>query len=157
MPKVVMTAGMMFTDADGRVLLVDQAYREDGIWSWPGGGAEANEPPAHAERREVAEELGLGVEPGVLLTVNWNHATDMPPMINFLFDGGTLSGGQIAAIVLDDELRVFAFFDPEEAAKLLSGPGKGELVAALIAKAHGSGVRLVDGRPRPVADAGGGR
>ena len=147
LPKVVTAATMLFTDTAGRVLLVDQTYRDDGIWSWPGGGGELNEPPRQTARREILEELGLVIEPGAMLTVNWNRATDHPPLINYLYDGGTLTDEQIAAITHDDEIAGYAFLDPADAARRLSVSAQGELTAALAAKEQGTcAVELEDGQ-----------
>lgn len=55
--------------SSGRVLLVDPIYKPD--WDLPGGMAEANEPPADAVRRELREELGLDLQVGDLLCVDW--------------------------------------------------------------------------------------
>jgi len=140
MPKVVTAATMLLTDDAGRVLLVDQAYRDDGIWSWPGGGGEENEPPRQTARGEIAEELGLDIEPGALLTVNWNTATDRPPLINYLYDGGTLGADEIATITLQEqEIAGFAFFTLDDALGLLSEAAQGELKAALAARQNGTG------------------
>ncbi|OLE21297.1 MAG: hypothetical protein AUG49_22420 [Catenulispora sp. 13_1_20CM_3_70_7] len=139
-PRVVQTAAMLFTDDAGRVLLVHQAYRADGLWSWPGGGCEDDERPRDAARRETREEIGLHVDPGQLLTVCSNSAAGRLPVTNFLFDGGTLTTAQIAAITpADGEVDRYGFFTPEQAVPLLSVRGRGELGAALQARARGTG------------------
>jgi ADP-ribose pyrophosphatase YjhB (NUDIX family) len=49
-------------DAEGRVLIVEHAYRTDFPWGLPGGWVEPGEDPAHAVARELREELNLEVE-----------------------------------------------------------------------------------------------
>ncbi|HWG65189.1 MAG TPA: NUDIX domain-containing protein, partial [Streptosporangiaceae bacterium] len=74
----------------GRILLVDPTYKPD--WDLPGGMAEANEPPADAVRRELREELGLGIQVGDLLCVDWvSPHGPWDDLLNFIFDGGTLT------------------------------------------------------------------
>ena len=63
------SADAIVRDSSGRILLVDPTYKPD--WDLPGGMAEANEPPADALRRELREELGLGIKAGDLLCVDW--------------------------------------------------------------------------------------
>jgi hypothetical protein len=63
------SADVILRDGQGRILLVDPAYKPD--WDLPGGIAKANEPPADAARRELREELGLEVRVGSLLCVDW--------------------------------------------------------------------------------------
>jgi 8-oxo-dGTP diphosphatase len=135
-PRVLASAAMLITDAAGRVLLVDQSYRHDGLWNWPGGGADDDEPFHYTARREVAEELGLDIEPGPLLVVDRVPATDRPPMTVYLFDGGTLTDEQIAAITLaDGEITDVGFFTPDEAAARLPDHGRRRLRNALAARA----------------------
>lgn len=76
---------------DERLLLVNPNYKLD--WDLP-----ANGPPIDAAARELREELGLRVEIGALLCVDW-----IPPhgpwddTLVFVFDGGTLPPGEIEA------------------------------------------------------------
>jgi 8-oxo-dGTP diphosphatase len=60
--KVIRIAAALLIGADGRTLLVRK--RGTQAFMQPGGKIEAGEPPALAMARELAEELGLMVEPG---------------------------------------------------------------------------------------------
>ncbi|RJQ79447.1 NUDIX hydrolase [Pseudonocardiaceae bacterium YIM PH 21723] len=59
LPAVVPSAGVLFFDAQDRVLLLRTSYKDN--WEIPGGVIEGDrgETPLDAARREVAEELGL--------------------------------------------------------------------------------------------------
>jgi ADP-ribose pyrophosphatase YjhB (NUDIX family) len=52
-----------------RVLMVQQARREETYWLVPGGGVEFGESLSEALRREVLEELGLRVAVGGLVAI----------------------------------------------------------------------------------------
>ena len=88
---VYLSASMLITDQEDRILLVKPNYRPD--WGIPGGIVEADEAPDVCAVREIAEELGLDIPAGDLLVVNWMAAAgDRPQAImNFIFDGGVLS------------------------------------------------------------------
>jgi 8-oxo-dGTP diphosphatase len=121
LPTKVVAAGMLFRSRDGRVLLVQPTYKP--TWEIPGGVVEENEPPAAAAAREVAEELGLAVRPGALLVVDHSPARPDRPvdLIAFVFDGGTLTQEQLAAVVLQEsEIASFRFVTLPEAEALLS-------------------------------------
>lgn len=66
--KRVIAQGLL-RDADNRVLLCELVYKRD--WDLPGGVVERGESPRDCLRREVHEELGIDVEVGDLLTVDW--------------------------------------------------------------------------------------
>jgi 8-oxo-dGTP pyrophosphatase MutT (NUDIX family) len=88
-------------DSGGRVLLVHPIYKD--TWDIPGGYVERGESPAAACRREVAEELGLDVEPRALLSVDWAPNGGEGDKLLFVFDCGPL----------DDRERDIAL-DPSE-------------------------------------------
>lgn len=53
---------------DGRILLVRRVKEpEAGAWGLPGGKIDLFERAAEATRREIAEEIGIGIEPTELL------------------------------------------------------------------------------------------
>ncbi|MFI9559100.1 NUDIX domain-containing protein [Nonomuraea endophytica] len=108
-------ADVLIRDERGRVLLVDPRYKPD--WDLPGGMAEANESPAAAARREIKEELGLDLQIGRLLVVDW-----VPPhgpwddSLMFIFDGGTITK---LLRPIDDEVDEVQFVTESEARDLL--------------------------------------
>ncbi|MFI0899229.1 NUDIX domain-containing protein [Streptomyces sp. NPDC020983] len=150
LPRILAGANMLFRSADGRVLLVEPNYRE--AWTLPGGTIEsdANETPRQAARRESVEEIGLDVEPGALLAMGWTTAGPVrPPSVTFLFDGGVLTGEQLASIRLQEsELDSWKLVDPADVHHYLTPNTAGAVRAAVEALASGRGpVELVDGRP----------
>lgn len=109
LPRKRMAATVLFTDKKGRFLVCDPAYKQ--VLDLPGGAVERNESPLAAAVREVKEELGLVVELRRLVAVDF-----VPPMqgrteaLVFIFDGGTLTDEQTAAIILDKtELRAWSW------------------------------------------------
>lgn len=105
------SADVIIRDPRGHILLVDPRYKPD--WDLPGGMAEANEPPAEAARRELREELGLSLQVGNLLCVDWvSPHGPWDDLVNFIFDGGVLDDQAISGLrITDDELRACEFCD----------------------------------------------
>ncbi|MGW7314595.1 NUDIX domain-containing protein [Streptomyces sp. NPDC054865] len=97
-------ACLYFTDAAGRPvqLRAVHAYEE---WQWPGGNMDPGETPWQCAVRECLEETGIVFDgPTRLLGTHFiGHQGEAWPAnhIGFVFDGGTLTDEQIAAIVLD--------------------------------------------------------
>lgn len=103
LPRVLAAAAALFRDAEGNVLLVEPNYREG--WGLPGGTVESDdgESPRQGARRETAEEIGLDVELGRLLAVDWVRGPGRPPLVAYLYDGGVLGDGDFDAIRLQEE------------------------------------------------------
>jgi 8-oxo-dGTP diphosphatase len=118
-PRKRVAADALIRDEQGRILLVDPKYKPD--WDLPGGMAEANEPPHEAAQRELREELGLERQITDLLVVDWvSPHGPWDDSLMFIFDGGTLTSDQIAALKLvDDELIAHQFCTEVEAAARL--------------------------------------
>lgn len=148
LPRVLAGAAALFRDAGGRVLIVEPNYREG--WTLPGGTVESDsgETPRQGARRETAEEIGLDVELGALLAVDWVHGPDRPPIVAYLYDGGILSEAQLAAIRLqEEELLSWKLVDPAELPAHLPGTLGPRVLAALDTLAHGHGpAELENGR-----------
>jgi 8-oxo-dGTP diphosphatase len=139
LPGVVLAAGALITDPAGLILLVKPNYRDH--WTLPGGICEHGEPPHAGCAREVAEELGLPLPIGTLLAVDWSqpYGEQSRPIMHFVFDGGTLAGGD--GIVLQyEELDEFQFVPAGEATGYLAPYGVRRLRAALTARASGAAV-----------------
>jgi len=111
-------AGVLFFDADGRVLLVRPSYKPG--WDIPGGYLHPGETPSEAAAREVSEELGIKPPIGRLLVADWAPHPDEGDKILFVFDGGQLSPEHVAQIQLDPtEIAEYAYHDPELIGQLL--------------------------------------
>ncbi|GLX00044.1 NUDIX hydrolase [Microtetraspora sp. NBRC 16547] len=133
LPTAYMSACVLLTDDQDRVLLVKPNYRP--YWAIPGGIVEANEAPHECAAREIAEELGLTVQVGDLLVVDWAPPMGQRPrtMMNFLFDGGTIADP--AAIRMQTaELDDVEFFSWEDAAARLPASTAGRIPSARRAR-----------------------
>jgi 8-oxo-dGTP diphosphatase len=113
LPTMFAAAAALFTDPAGRVLLVKPNYRDH--WSLAGGILDQGEPPHVGCRREVAEELGIDVQPGPLLVVAWSAPDGLrpKPMVHFVFDGGVL-GGDTPIRLQESELDDYRYVDADD-------------------------------------------
>ena len=136
LPGVVAAAGALITDPVGRVLLVKPNYRE--LWSIPGGVCEFGEPPQVSCQREVAEEIGLGLEVGRLLAIDWSqpYGPEARPIIHLVFDGGQIDGGD-GIVLQTEELDAFRFAAAGELADYLPARGLARITGAMRAAASG--------------------
>lgn len=147
LPRVLAGAAAIFRDAEGRVLLVEPNYREG--WALPGGTIESDdgEGPRQGARRETLEEIGLDVEPGRLLAVDWVRGAGRPPLVAYVYDGGVLDEDDLKRIRLqEEELLSWRLVPRAELAGYLLGPLGRRVLAALDALAEGTGaVELENG------------
>ncbi|MEU9135704.1 NUDIX hydrolase [Streptomyces sp. NPDC048404] len=140
LPRVLVGAATLLRDADGRVLIVEPNYREG--WTLPGGTVESDdgESPRQGARRETAEEIGLDVEIGRLLAVDWVLGPERPPVVAYLYDGGVLGERELKAIRLqEEELLSWRLVQREEVTAHMSGASGRRVLAALDVLAEGSG------------------
>ncbi|WP_442806209.1 NUDIX domain-containing protein [Streptomyces sp. NBC_01317] len=151
LPRVLAGAAMLFRDGEGRVLAVEPNYREG--WALPGGTIESDdgETPRQGARRETLEEIGLDIEPGRLLAVDWVPGVTRlpgvtrPPIAAYLYDGGVLTPEQLAAVrVQEAELLSWRLLAREELTTYLLGSLAGRVLAALDAVESGAGAGTVE-------------
>jgi ADP-ribose pyrophosphatase YjhB (NUDIX family) len=119
-PRKRVAADALIRDDTGHVLLVEPTYKPG--WDLPGGMSEANESPDQTVKRELREELGLELQVGRLLCVDWvSPHGPWDDSLCLVFDGGHLSQSQIGALRLADaELASFEFRAPSIAAGRLN-------------------------------------
>ncbi|MGH4029143.1 NUDIX domain-containing protein [Actinomycetota bacterium Odt1-20B] len=148
LPRVLAGAAVLFRDAEGRVLLVEPNYREG--WALPGGTVESDqgETPRQGARRETVEEIGLDVELGALLAVDWVPGPGRPPIVAYVYDGGVLGEEQLKSIRLqEEELLSWRLVAREDIPEHLPNALGRRVLAALDVLAAGAGtVELEDGR-----------
>lgn len=155
LPRKRISAGCLFLDSAGRLLLVKPTYKEG--WEIPGGVVEANESPLAGCVREIREELGLDWPPRRLLAVDFAAETaQRTESLNFIFYGGVLPAETIAAIRLPaKELSEFAFLEPADAISRLKRRLRQRLTACLPLIHGQATVYLEEGEPAwPAVDAG---
>jgi ADP-ribose pyrophosphatase YjhB (NUDIX family) len=136
-PAKTVAAGAIIRDHQDRVLFVTPIYKP--YLEIPGGVVNANEPPQAACQREIHEELGLDIELGNLLVVDWVPQQGVwRDSLQFIFDGGNLSAEQIDRITLPyDELKDFQFAPVEQVAKQLKPSLYRRVLAAIAAMNEG--------------------
>ncbi|MGK5681165.1 NUDIX domain-containing protein [Actinoplanes sp. URMC 104] len=144
LPRKLVGAGALITDAAGRLLLVEPTYKDS--WEIPGGVVEAGEAPRAAVRRELTEELGLDLPVGGLLVIDWVEVPERPDGLMLVFDGGVLAPEQEARITLPaDELRSWRWCTEAEAADRLIPRLARRMIAAAQARAAAATVYLENG------------
>lgn len=143
LPKTRVMAHVLIRDEAGRILLCQTPYASER--ELPGGVAETGESPRVTAAREVREELGINVQIGPLLALDW-----LPPSlgwddaVEFIFDGGVVTAEQIAAMVLQPgEIVAASFCTVAEAADSLNAGSLRRLTHALSAQHP---IYLEDGR-----------
>jgi 8-oxo-dGTP diphosphatase len=144
-PRKRVGVDVLLSDEANRILLVDPKYKPN--WDLPGGMCEANEPPTEAGRRELKEELGLDLDIGRLLCVDWvSPHGPWDDSLMFIFDGGRLSDAEVSGFqLMDGEIGAFEFCSEAEASARLRPYVWRRVGAALEALRTGSTFYLQDG------------
>ena len=144
LPRKRVTAGVLIRDSVGRVLLVEPTYRDS--WLTPGGTVESHESPAQGAAREVLEELGVSVNVGRALVMQWMQPEDDPDgVLHFAYDGGVVDTPMIERFRLPSiELRSYRFFDASDVPTVASAETSARISAALDALAHDTFIELTD-------------
>ncbi|MFC6155894.1 NUDIX domain-containing protein [Kribbella jiaozuonensis] len=89
LPRKTAAGGALIRDRSGRILFLEPTYKP--TLDIPGGIVEYDESPYEACSREVKEEIGLDLEIGPLLVVDWVPALGpWSDALAFIFDGGIL-------------------------------------------------------------------
>ncbi|MFJ8076700.1 NUDIX domain-containing protein [Streptomyces sp. NPDC096176] len=149
LPRILAGAAALVRDGEGRVLLVEPNYRKG--WALPGGTIESDrgETPRQAARRETLEEIGLDIELGALLAVDWVPGEARPPIAAYVYDGGVLTEDRFKQIRLqDEELVSWRLVTREDLSAYLLGSLGLRVLAALDALTAGKGaVELENGQP----------
>jgi 8-oxo-dGTP diphosphatase len=137
LPVVYAAAGALITDPEGRVMVVKPNYKPG--WGLPGGVCEQDESPHDACAREVQEELGLAIDVGRLLVVDWEPPEgDRPnPVICLIFDGGVLASAD-GVRLQREELDDYEFIDPAKSADYLPAAVAERIPAAVAARSTGA-------------------
>ncbi len=145
LPTKRVAADCLIFDPSGRFLVVEPTYKR--TWDVPGGVAEVDESPRRAARREVGEELGLDLEPGALLAVDWVAPdADFTEVMALLFDGGVISEPAASLTLQADEIRSARFVTLGEAEQLMDAEAFTRVEAAIEARARQTAVYLECGR-----------
>jgi 8-oxo-dGTP pyrophosphatase MutT (NUDIX family) len=141
LPKKRMAAGVLFRNVNHEALIVVPTYKSD--LEIPGGIVEALESPLQAARREVAEELGLSLEIGRLLSLDYRQQEN-DEVLHFVFDGGILTEVQIEQIRLPTaELSEFRFVVRDQLSEVLTVRLASRLERAFVALEAG-GMEYLD-------------
>jgi 8-oxo-dGTP diphosphatase len=114
--------GALIHGDGGRILLIKRRFEPNkGRWALPGGLLETGEPLAEAARREVREELGVGVDIEELLQVSEEIIKDEEGRVRFHFvlvDYLASLRPRDAKITLNEESESFRWVAPGEVREL---------------------------------------
>jgi len=117
-PTWLLVVAATIRDDAGRLLL-QQALPgkpHSGLWEFPGGKVEPEENPRVALSREVAEELGLSVNPTTMAPICFADEPDRaasPAIVLILYNCPDWNGEPVSR-----EGQEWGWFAPEEAAAL---------------------------------------
>ncbi|MFV0452299.1 MAG: NUDIX hydrolase [Propioniciclava sp.] len=146
-PRKRLIAHALVTDQTGRVYLCETSFKPD--WELPGGIVEPGESPRRACAREISEELGLDLQPGRLLVVDWLRPhLGWEDALEVVFATDPLTPAEIARITPDGtEILAVHALTLDEACTRVAPYAVGRLRAAWAASHTGRPGYLEDGLP----------
>lgn len=132
-----MSAGVLFHDHAGRVLLIEPSYKPH--WDIPGGTVDAEEAPWATAKREVHEELGWTKPLGRVLLIDYAPTNErMSEGLAFVLDGGLIDQAEVNDLVITDpEILSTGLYDLDQAASMVSPTVAKRLTAAMSAMRAG--------------------
>lgn len=150
LPSKRVAADCLVFDSDGRFLLVQPVYKS--TWDLPGGVAETDESPRRAAHRELREEVGLDLEPGALLAVDWvRRVGQVTEVVAFLFDAGRTNTSASDLALQPEEIAAARFVTLDEAGGLLDLEAHARVREALSARISRAARYLEDGHAADTA------
>ena len=142
MTKKRVGSGVAIVDENLRILLVEPTYKD--TWEVPGGMVELDESPRQGARRECLEELGLNVEIGRLLVIDWVIQGRTPgDGLMFIYEAGSIDTSLIT--LPQDELRSWEWCDRSAVSARIRDFQARRIFAALDALRDGTFVELENG------------
>ena len=131
-PTWLLVVAALLRDGAGRLLLQQalQGKAHAGLWEFPGGKVEAEEKPRIALAREIAEELGLAINPHAMEPRGFaDEAADgaRPALVLILYDCPVWTGQPLSL-----EGQAWGWFTAEEAAALPMATMDRTLLAGLL-------------------------
>lgn len=129
-PTWIAVVALALFDADGRVLLQQRppGKHHGGCWEFPGGKVENGENPRIALQREIAEELGIALDPEALAPGYFAEEAGEQLIVLFLY-----TASQPDARPVGRDGQDWGWFTFAEAAALDLAPMDRELLARLAA------------------------
>jgi 8-oxo-dGTP diphosphatase len=127
-PTWVPVVALALTGADGRLLLQQRpmAKHHGGLWEFPGGKVQNGENPRAALVREIAEELGIGLDPEALFPALAADEGMGNPVVLILYTAREWQGDPAGL-----EGQHWGWFTRAEASALTLAPMDRDLLARL--------------------------
>ena len=111
--RVRQGAGALITADDGRIVMIDTAYRD--FYEIPGGAVEVGESAPDACARECREELGIAVVVGRLLALeHQSDGDERGDSVMFVYDGGSVAAEDLVRRSPDPEVAAIVLVEPAD-------------------------------------------
>ncbi|MGW2543669.1 NUDIX domain-containing protein [Kitasatospora sp. NPDC001574] len=136
---------VLVLDDDGRVLLVEPAYKSGFIL--PGGSAEGTEPPNESAARHLLAETGLVLDLWHVLAVDYVDAGHLPEGLNLVFWGGRVSARRAERIIVPvtekSGLLGHHWVAPGDLHRVTGAQHRARVISALRTLESGAGIPLL--------------